>query len=121
MSVPLRLLCVCVCVSERAAELQQTVQELHKALDITRQAREEDQHALQQEVEERDALVQSFSSKNQRLHRLLQVSHTHTHTPNVEVKQTGCGLNICPPGSGGGSGGVGEEDGGGSEGERKGG
>ncbi|XP_044040414.1 coiled-coil domain-containing protein 171-like [Siniperca chuatsi] len=57
---------------ERAAELQQTVQELQKALDITRQVREEDQHALQQEVEERDRLVQNFSSENQRLHRLLQ-------------------------------------------------
>ncbi|XP_038587042.1 coiled-coil domain-containing protein 171-like [Micropterus salmoides] len=59
-------------LTERAAELQQTVQELQKALDITRQAREEDQHALQQEVEERDRLIQSFSSENQRLHQLLQ-------------------------------------------------
>ncbi|XP_067435637.1 coiled-coil domain-containing protein 171-like [Thunnus thynnus] len=59
-------------LAERAAELQQTVQELQKALDITRKAREEDQHALQQDVEERDKLIQSFSSENQRLHRLLQ-------------------------------------------------
>ncbi|XP_071315951.1 coiled-coil domain-containing protein 171-like isoform X2 [Trachinotus anak] len=59
-------------LTERAAELQQTVQELQKALDIIRQAREEDQHALQQEVEERDKLIQSCSSENQRLHRLLQ-------------------------------------------------
>ncbi|XP_042257973.1 coiled-coil domain-containing protein 171-like [Thunnus maccoyii] len=59
-------------LTERAAELQQTVQELQKALDITRKAREEDQHALQQDVEERDKLIQSFSSENQRLHRLLQ-------------------------------------------------
>ncbi|XP_041841917.1 coiled-coil domain-containing protein 171, partial [Melanotaenia boesemani] len=59
-------------LTERAAELQQTVEELQKALHITRQAREEDQHALQQEVEERDRLIQSFGSENQRLHRLLQ-------------------------------------------------
>ncbi|XP_022622384.1 coiled-coil domain-containing protein 171, partial [Seriola dumerili] len=59
-------------LTERAAELQHTLQELQKALDITRHAREEDQHALQQEVEERDKLIQSFSSENQRLHRLLQ-------------------------------------------------
>ncbi|XP_078020537.1 uncharacterized protein ccdc171 [Epinephelus lanceolatus] len=59
-------------LTERAAELQQTVQELQRALDITRQARDEDQHALQQEVEERDRFIQSFSSENQRLHRLLQ-------------------------------------------------
>uniref|UniRef100_UPI0037E8D01B coiled-coil domain-containing protein 171 n=1 Tax=Semicossyphus pulcher TaxID=241346 RepID=UPI0037E8D01B len=59
-------------LTERAAELQLKVQELQKALEITRQAREEDQHALQQEVEERDRLIQSFSSENQRLHRLLQ-------------------------------------------------
>ncbi|XP_070849134.1 coiled-coil domain-containing protein 171 [Chaetodon trifascialis] len=59
-------------LTERAAELQQTVQDLQKALHITRQAREEDQHALQQEVEERDRLIQSLSSENQRLHRLLQ-------------------------------------------------
>lgn len=62
-----------MCLSERAAELQLTVQELQKALDITRQARQEDQHALQQEVEERDRLIHSFSSENQRLHQLLQV------------------------------------------------
>ncbi|XP_030609939.1 coiled-coil domain-containing protein 171 isoform X2 [Archocentrus centrarchus] len=59
-------------LTERATELQQTVEELQKALDITRHAREEDQHALQQEVEERERLIQSFSSENQRLHRLLQ-------------------------------------------------
>ncbi|XP_013856091.1 coiled-coil domain-containing protein 171, partial [Austrofundulus limnaeus] len=59
-------------LTERMAELQQTVGELQKALHATRQAREEDQHALQQEVEERDGLIQSFSCENQRLHRLLQ-------------------------------------------------
>ncbi|XP_047441688.1 coiled-coil domain-containing protein 171-like isoform X2 [Mugil cephalus] len=59
-------------LTERAAELQQKVEELQRALDLVREAREEDQHALQQEVEERDKLIQSFSSENQRLHRLLQ-------------------------------------------------
>ncbi|MEQ2171226.1 hypothetical protein GOODEAATRI_008520, partial [Goodea atripinnis] len=58
--------------AEQAAELQQTVAELQKALHITRQARQEDQQALQQEVEERDQLIQNFSSDNQRLHQLLQ-------------------------------------------------
>lgn len=64
---------VSIRLSERAAELQQTVDELQKVLDVTRRARDEDQHALQQEVEERDQLIQSFSGENQRLHRLLQV------------------------------------------------
>ncbi|KAM4536511.1 uncharacterized protein ccdc171 [Odontesthes bonariensis] len=59
-------------LTEREVELQQKVDELQKALHITRQARQEDQHALQQEVEERDRLIQSFSTENQRLHRLLQ-------------------------------------------------
>ncbi|KAM3857465.1 coiled-coil domain-containing protein 171 [Diretmus argenteus] len=59
-------------LTARAAELQQSAADLQKALDITRQAREEDQHALQQEVEERDRLVQSVSSENERLHQLLQ-------------------------------------------------
>ncbi|XP_065806347.1 coiled-coil domain-containing protein 171-like isoform X4 [Labrus bergylta] len=59
-------------LTERAAELHMKVEELQKVLEITRQARKEDQHALQQEVEERDGLIQSFSSENQRLHRLLQ-------------------------------------------------
>uniref|UniRef100_A0A3P8XPX5 Coiled-coil domain containing 171 n=1 Tax=Esox lucius TaxID=8010 RepID=A0A3P8XPX5_ESOLU len=61
------------------AELQQKVCDLQKALDITRKAREEDQHALQQEVEERDRLVLSTNaendqlvSKNTQLHKLLQ-------------------------------------------------
>lgn len=76
--------CVCVCVwlPERAAQLQQTVQELQKVLDLTQRGREEDQRAQQQEVEERDALMEELTSENQRLHQLLQVrlSHTHTHT-----------------------------------------
>ncbi|XP_037335725.2 coiled-coil domain-containing protein 171-like isoform X2 [Pungitius pungitius] len=59
-------------LTERAAELQREVQEVRKTLEITRRSRDEDQHALQQEVEEHDTLIQSFSSENQRLHRLLQ-------------------------------------------------
>ncbi|KAK2863391.1 hypothetical protein Q5P01_002924 [Channa striata] len=59
-------------LTEQAAELQQTVQELKKALEITQRSREEDQHALRQDVEERDRFIQSFSSENQRLHQLLQ-------------------------------------------------
>lgn len=68
-----------VYVSEQAVQLQQTVQELQKALEITQRAREEDQVAQQQEVEERDGVIQSFSSENQQLHQLLQVTHTQTH------------------------------------------
>ncbi|KAK5875440.1 hypothetical protein CesoFtcFv8_026524 [Champsocephalus esox] len=56
--------------SERRAAV--TVAELQKSLDITRRCREEDQHALQQEVEERDKLIHTLSSENQRLHHLLQ-------------------------------------------------
>ncbi|XP_058482008.1 coiled-coil domain-containing protein 171-like [Solea solea] len=59
-------------LTERAAQLQQKVQELQKVLDVTRQARDEDQHALQQEVEERDKLIQSLDSENQQLQRILQ-------------------------------------------------
>ncbi|KAF3698175.1 Coiled-coil domain-containing protein 171 [Channa argus] len=54
------------------AELQQKVQELKKALDITQRSREDDKHALRQDIEERDKFIQSFSSENQRLHQLLQ-------------------------------------------------
>ncbi|XP_042072606.1 coiled-coil domain-containing protein 171 [Haplochromis burtoni] len=59
-------------LTERAAQLQQAVEELQKALDITRQASEGERHASQREVEERDRLIQSFSSENQRLHQLLK-------------------------------------------------
>uniref|UniRef100_A0A3B3HSA5 Coiled-coil domain containing 171 n=1 Tax=Oryzias latipes TaxID=8090 RepID=A0A3B3HSA5_ORYLA len=55
-----------------AERLQQTVEELQTALHITRRARDEDQHALQLELEERDRLVQSLGSESQRLHGLLQ-------------------------------------------------
>ncbi|XP_067379209.1 coiled-coil domain-containing protein 171-like isoform X1 [Channa argus] len=59
-------------LTEQAAELQQKVQELKKALDITQRSREDDKHALRQDIEERDKFIQSFSSENQRLHQLLQ-------------------------------------------------
>ncbi|XP_024143480.1 coiled-coil domain-containing protein 171 isoform X1 [Oryzias melastigma] len=59
-------------LAERAERLQQTVEELQTALHITRRARDEDQHALQLELEERDRLVQSLGSESQRLHHLLQ-------------------------------------------------
>ncbi|KAM4611657.1 coiled-coil domain-containing protein 171 [Polymixia lowei] len=57
-------------------ELQQTVAELQRTLDINRQAREEDQHALQQEVLERDRLLQTASSENDRLTAQNQQLHT---------------------------------------------
>ncbi|XP_060922636.1 coiled-coil domain-containing protein 171-like [Limanda limanda] len=79
-------------LTERAAELHQTVHDLQKALEITRQAREEDQHALQQEVEERDKLIQSFSSENQQLRQLLQEQEEalqESETRIAEVKQEG--------------------------------
>ncbi|KAM8881556.1 coiled-coil domain-containing protein 171 [Synchiropus picturatus] len=59
-------------LQERVEELQQKIHELQKVMEITRQAREEDQHALQQELEERDRLIQTCTSKNQHLHQLLQ-------------------------------------------------
>ncbi|KAM9426728.1 uncharacterized protein ccdc171 isoform 2-T2 [Pholidichthys leucotaenia] len=59
-------------LTERVQELQHANEELQKSLSITRRAREEDQRALQQELKERDKLIQRFSSENQRLHRLLQ-------------------------------------------------
>ncbi|RVE60871.1 hypothetical protein OJAV_G00185160 [Oryzias javanicus] len=59
-------------LAERAERLQQTVQELQTALHITRRARDEDQHALQLELEERDRLVQNLGFESQRLHGLLQ-------------------------------------------------
>ncbi|XP_034424677.1 coiled-coil domain-containing protein 171-like [Hippoglossus hippoglossus] len=79
-------------LTERAAELHQTVHDLQKALDITRQAREEDQHALQQEVEERDKMIQSFSSENQQLRQLLQEQEEalqESETRIAEVKEDG--------------------------------
>ncbi|XP_027894499.1 LOW QUALITY PROTEIN: coiled-coil domain-containing protein 171 [Xiphophorus couchianus] len=59
-------------LTEKSAELQQTIAELRKTLQVSQQARQDDQQALQQEVEERDQLIQNFSSENQRLHQLLQ-------------------------------------------------
>lgn len=81
-------MCVCVFVSEQIAQLQQTVQELQKVLDLTVRAREEDRRVQQQEVEERDALIENITSENQRLHHVLQVSlHRCLSLPP----------SLCPP------------------------
>ncbi|XP_035989880.1 coiled-coil domain-containing protein 171 isoform X2 [Fundulus heteroclitus] len=52
-------------LTERAAELQE-------ALLVSQQARQEERGAAQQEVEERQRLIQNLSSEKQRLTRLLQ-------------------------------------------------
>ncbi|KAL0970570.1 hypothetical protein UPYG_G00243850 [Umbra pygmaea] len=57
------------------SELQQRVCDLQKALNITQKAREEDHHALQQEVEERDRLVLSANAENDQL----TAENTHLH------------------------------------------
>ncbi|XP_061922911.1 coiled-coil domain-containing protein 171-like isoform X4 [Entelurus aequoreus] len=59
-------------LTDHAAAIKQTVRELQKVLDMTQHARKEDQHALQQEVDERDALIDSLTLESERLHRLLQ-------------------------------------------------
>ncbi|XP_061816481.2 uncharacterized protein [Nerophis lumbriciformis] len=59
-------------LTDHAASIKQTVRELQKVLDMTQHARKEDQHALQQEVDERDALIDSLTLESERLHRLLQ-------------------------------------------------
>ncbi|KAM6949247.1 coiled-coil domain-containing protein 171 [Aplochiton taeniatus] len=59
-----------------AVELQQRAGDLEKALDITQRARSEDQHALQQEVEERDRLVISANTDNDQL----TAENTQLHT-----------------------------------------
>ncbi|KAK6313851.1 hypothetical protein J4Q44_G00153100 [Coregonus suidteri] len=65
-------------------ELQQRVSVLQKALEITRMAREEDQHALQQEVEERNGLVLSANTENDQL----TAENTHLHTLLQEQEET---------------------------------
>ncbi|KAJ8383020.1 hypothetical protein SKAU_G00037980 [Synaphobranchus kaupii] len=61
------------------AELLQRASDLEKALNLTRQARDEDQHALHSELEERDRLLMSanaecdhLATENKRLDALLQ-------------------------------------------------
>uniref|UniRef100_A0AAR2KA57 Uncharacterized protein n=1 Tax=Pygocentrus nattereri TaxID=42514 RepID=A0AAR2KA57_PYGNA len=63
-----------------SAELSQRLSDLERALEITRQAREEDQQGLQAELHERDRLLLSTSADNdqlqaerRRLEALLQV------------------------------------------------
>ncbi|KAM9836863.1 uncharacterized protein ccdc171 [Aulostomus maculatus] len=55
--------------------LKVQVAELHKHLDLSQLAREEDQHALQQEVDVRNQLLESVNCENKRLDKLLQVWH----------------------------------------------
>uniref|UniRef100_A0A8C7FPZ8 Uncharacterized protein n=1 Tax=Oncorhynchus kisutch TaxID=8019 RepID=A0A8C7FPZ8_ONCKI len=70
--------------NEQLMELQQRVCVLQKALEITRMAREEDQHALQQEVEERDGLVLSANTENDQL----TAENKHLHTLLQDQEQT---------------------------------
>ncbi|KAM9390795.1 coiled-coil domain-containing protein 171 isoform 1-T1 [Salvelinus alpinus] len=70
--------------NEQLMELQQKVCVLQKALEITRMAREEDQHALQQEVEERDGLVLSANTENDQL----TAENKHLHTLLQEQEET---------------------------------
>ncbi|MBN3303822.1 CC171 protein, partial [Amia calva] len=67
------------------AELQQRASDLEKALQITQQARDEDQSALQAELEERDRLLQTantdaelLAAEKSRLEAVLQVSASLT-------------------------------------------
>ncbi|XP_077400336.1 uncharacterized protein ccdc171 isoform X2 [Vanacampus margaritifer] len=59
-----------VCESNEA--LTEQAESLQKVLDMTQQARQEECLALQQEVDERDALIEGLTSESERLHRLLQ-------------------------------------------------
>ncbi|XP_061768947.1 coiled-coil domain-containing protein 171-like isoform X2 [Nerophis ophidion] len=59
-------------LTDHAAAIKQTVRELQKVLEMTQHARKEDLRALQQEVDERDALIDSLTLESERLHRLLQ-------------------------------------------------
>ncbi|KAJ8008572.1 hypothetical protein DPEC_G00106280 [Dallia pectoralis] len=67
----------------QTTELQQRLCDLQKALDIMKKAREEDQHALQQEVEERDRLVLSTNAEND------QLVSKNTHLYNLLQEQEG--------------------------------
>ncbi|XP_034020701.1 coiled-coil domain-containing protein 171 isoform X2 [Thalassophryne amazonica] len=59
-------------LTERGAELQQRIQDLSKALDVSQRSRAEDQHALQQEIEERHKMLQSSTAEKRQLNRQLQ-------------------------------------------------
>ncbi|KAG5844926.1 hypothetical protein ANANG_G00133330 [Anguilla anguilla] len=68
-----------------AAELQQRVSDLEKALNLTRRARDEDQQALQGELQERDRLLMSanaecdqLAAERKRLEALLQQNQEDT-------------------------------------------
>ncbi|XP_055012704.1 coiled-coil domain-containing protein 171-like isoform X2 [Boleophthalmus pectinirostris] len=58
-------------LTDRQAELEQSLSDLRVALDRTLRGREQDQRSLQQDVEERDGLIQRLSQDNSQLHTLL--------------------------------------------------
>ncbi|XP_061619906.1 coiled-coil domain-containing protein 171-like isoform X3 [Phyllopteryx taeniolatus] len=78
--------------AQRACESNEALAEqsaaLQKVLDMTRQARQEERLALQQEVDERDALVEGLTSESERLHRLL----LHQEEALEEVQRRMVGL-----------------------------
>ncbi|KAJ8403660.1 hypothetical protein AAFF_G00349860 [Aldrovandia affinis] len=78
-----------------AAELQQRMSDLEKALDITRHAREEDQQALQLELEERDRLLISanaecdlLGTEKKRLETLVQEQEVTLQVLRRKMEQT---------------------------------
>ncbi|KPP71003.1 coiled-coil domain-containing protein 171-like, partial [Scleropages formosus] len=90
-----------------STELQQRVSDLEKALVIIRQAREEDQHALQLELEERDRLLLGANAENdvlctenKRLQALLQDQEDtflelQRKLEQVEREREKDGQNLC--------------------------
>ncbi|XP_019711546.1 coiled-coil domain-containing protein 171 isoform X1 [Hippocampus comes] len=58
------------CESNEA--LKEQAASLRKVLDMTQQARQEERLTLQQEVDERDALIDGLTSESEHLHKLLQ-------------------------------------------------
>ncbi|XP_029106002.1 coiled-coil domain-containing protein 171 [Scleropages formosus] len=90
-----------------STELQQRVSDLEKALVIIRQAREEDQHALQLELEERDRLLLGANAENdvlctenKRLQALLQdredtFLELQRKLEQVEREREKDGQNLC--------------------------
>ena len=68
--------CVCVC-PVCCEEMQQMAFDLQTSLKVTRRATYQDQHALQQEVEETLPSMPNYT--------LQQVTHMHAHTHTVEL------------------------------------
>ncbi|XP_046724964.1 coiled-coil domain-containing protein 171 isoform X1 [Silurus meridionalis] len=67
-----------------SAELRQRGSDLQKALEITQQARYDDERSLQVELRERDHLIHSISTERE----LLQEENTRLHTLLQEHKDT---------------------------------